>query len=170
MRTLLPRSVALLSVLGASAAAAQSAAPAAARTVALDVVPDHADWQYRIGETARFTVTVTRSGAPVSGARVRIQLGPERLAPERVDTLAVRDGRLSVEGAMRAPGFLRLIASTEVDGEIVRDTATVGFSSEKIMPVFDALPAKLNPPIEKTDSTSGVLIRTFSASRSAVLV
>ncbi len=38
------------------------------------------------------------------------------------------------------------------------------------MPVFDALPAKLKPPIEKTDSTSGVLIRTFSASRNAVLV
>lgn len=133
MRSLLSPAAALLSLLVAHAAAAQSATPAAARTVVLDVVPDHADWQYRIGETARFTVTVTRSGAPVGGARVRIQLGPERLPPERVDTLAMRDGRASVEGTMRAPGFLRLVASAEVDGESVRDTATVGFSPERIV-------------------------------------
>ena len=133
MRTLLSRAAALLSLLGAQSTAAQTPAPAATRTVVLDVVPDHADWQYRIGETARFTVSVMRSGAPVSDARVRIQLGPERLPPERVDTLTTRDGRVSVPGTMRAPGFLRLVASADVDGERLRDTATVGFSADRIV-------------------------------------
>jgi cephalosporin-C deacetylase len=133
MRTLFSRAVALLPLFAAHAAIAQTAAPSPTRTTVLDVVPDHADWQYRLGDTARFTVTVTKSSVPVSGARVRIQLGPERRPPERVDTLTTRDGRATTQGTMRAPGFLRLVASVEVNGESLRDTATVGFSPERIV-------------------------------------
>ena len=53
----------------------------------------------------------------------------------------------------------------------MRDSAAVrsanGLSSVKIIPWFEALPLKLKPMIVKTDSTSGTVIRIFSASAAA---
>lgn len=107
-------------------------AQAADSAVVLSVRPDHADWLYSLGDSARFDVTVTRAGKPVPGARVRIQVGPERMPPLVVDTLEPARGRGRLAVAMHTPGFLRAIATTAVDGRTHTAMATVGFSPERI--------------------------------------
>lgn len=40
------------------------------------VQPDHADWTYRVGETANFKVSVLQSGVPLKNAMVQYESGP----------------------------------------------------------------------------------------------
>ncbi len=41
------------------------------------VAPDHADWSYRTGEEARFTLSVTRDKVPLKNATLSYEYGPE---------------------------------------------------------------------------------------------
>lgn len=120
----------LLPLLGVAAPAARAQAPDTA--VVLSVTPDHADWLYALGDSAHFSVALTRGGRPIPGVRVRVQVGPERMPADRVDTLLLAAGRARVSGAMRAPGFLRAIATAEVEGRSYTAMATAGFSPEGI--------------------------------------
>jgi hypothetical protein len=45
------------------------------------VRPGHDDWTYKLGEPARFRISVLRDNVPLPGARVSYQLGPEMLPP-----------------------------------------------------------------------------------------
>lgn len=100
--------------------------------------PDRDDWTYKVGEPARFRVSVLRDNVPLAGARVSYQLGPEMLPPTLEKTEAVPAEGLSVSaGTLKQPGFLRLIASAEVDGRKYRGLATAGFSPEQIKPTVE---------------------------------
>src|SRR5579871_6675283 len=79
-----------------------------AATVRIIVAPDHRDWTYLVGETARFRITVTADNEPVDGMIVVYQIGPD-LFPGPKTQAAVPPGGLTVEGTMKEPGFLRCI-------------------------------------------------------------
>ena len=36
--------------------------------IQVNVVPDHQDWTYKVGETATFRISVTKSATPLAGA------------------------------------------------------------------------------------------------------
>ncbi len=110
-------------------------------TVRIQVRPDHDDWTYKPGEPARFRIAVTRDGVPVAGARVSYQLGPEMLPPtlEKTEAMPV-EGLTVAAGTMKQPGFLRLIATAEIDGRRYRGLATAGFAPEQIKPTVEDPP------------------------------
>lgn len=112
-----------------------AAAPAAAvdSGVVLSVTPDHADWRYHVGDTARFVVTLRRAGAPVPTARVRIEIGPERMTPTVVETFELTADARTVKDAMSRPGFLRATATTVVDGVTYTQVATVAYDPEQLV-------------------------------------
>ena len=67
--------------------------------------------------------------------------GPEMLPPRVEKTEAVgKDGLVIAAGTMSEPGFLRLVATAEVDGRKYRGLATAGFSPEQIRPTVEDPP------------------------------
>jgi cephalosporin-C deacetylase len=104
-------------------------------TVRVQVVPDRPDWTYAIGDAARFRITVTRDGHAVAGASVSYALGPERMRPTEEKTVPVPPGGLTVEAkGLTQPGFLRLVATTTVEGREYRGLATAGYAPDRIVP------------------------------------
>ncbi len=102
--------------------------------VQVRVAPDHHDWTYQIGESAKFALSVTADNEPLTGATVRYKVGPEMLpADEKIVTLPA-DGLVIDGGALTEPGFLRCVVTVEVNGKTYRGLATAGFSPEKIRP------------------------------------
>lgn len=114
-------------------------APAPSTAATLQVTASHDDWLYTLGERARFTVRVVRNGQEVPGARVIVTAGPERMKPERVDTMTAPPGGIRLEAGMTRPGFYRVTAVAEVDGTRLTEMATVGFD-------VDAIDASVTPP------------------------
>ena len=125
------RSVVLVALAAASLASAQDHAG----TVRVQVVPDHADWTYALGEPAEFRVTVTQDGHPVPGASVTYALGLERMTPSEEKTVAVpRDALVVKAKGLDQPGFLRLVATATVEGQEYRGLATAGYAPARIEP------------------------------------
>lgn len=112
--------------------------------VRIIVTPDHADWTYRVGEQAQFTVSVVREQCLVSDARVSYELGPEWYPVEKKSDVATRGGRLVVRGTLRTAGFLRLWVRATVRGHDYDGMATAAYEPERIKacavcpPDFDA--------------------------------
>jgi cephalosporin-C deacetylase-like acetyl esterase len=109
--------------------------------VAITVTPDRPDWTYRPGDPVDFHVRVLRDGHPVQGAVVKYALGPEMLPPVTESSMVVGTAPLVVAGGtMTGPGFLRLVATAEIEGHTYRGVGTAGFSPEQIQPT------QANPP------------------------
>ena len=109
--------------------------------VALVVTPDHQDWVYQPGEAVSFRIDVLRDGHQVVGTTVKYSVGPEMLPPLTQAAAVVSATPLTVPGGtMQGPGFLRLIATAEIDGRTYRGVGTAGFAPERIQPT------QINPP------------------------
>jgi cephalosporin-C deacetylase-like acetyl esterase len=103
--------------------------------VTVAVTPDRPDWTYAPGDAVRFAVDVRRDGHPVAGTSVRYAFGPEMLPPTTDGTATVGAVPLVIAaGTMTSPGFLRLVATAEVDGRSYRGVGTAGFAPESIAP------------------------------------
>ncbi len=99
------------------------------------ISPDHDDWTYKIGEKVKFTIAVLKNGNLVNNARIRYEIGPEKLDPTQKDTLQLSTGKQIIEaGTMNTSGFLRCTAVAEIDGKEYRNLCTVGFEPLKISP------------------------------------
>ena len=103
--------------------------------VLVTVTPDRPDWTYQPGEPVTFRIDVVRDGHQVRGATVKYGVGPEMLPPVTEATAVVATAPLTVAGGtMKEPGFLRLVATTEVDGRTYRGVGTAGFAPDRIQP------------------------------------
>ncbi|AQG79439.1 acetylxylan esterase [Spirosoma montaniterrae] len=110
----------------------------AQQPVKVIVSPDRADWLYKLGEPARFTVAVYQNNVLLKGAKVRYELGPEKMDPTKKETTTLRDGTLMLDGGtMRTGGFLRCTATAEVNGKEYRSMATAGFEPLTIKPTVE---------------------------------
>jgi Acetyl esterase (deacetylase) len=79
-------------------------------------IPNHADWLYQMGETAKVEVTFLKYGVP-RDAEVSYEIGPELMPATRQGTLRLKDGRGTiVMGTLREPGFLDCRLTAKVDG------------------------------------------------------
>ena len=88
-----------------------------------------------------FRIDVVRDGHQVAGATVKYGIGPEMLPPVTQATAVVGATPLMVAGGtMNAPGFLRLVATAEIDGRTYRGVGTAGFAPDRIQPT------QVNPP------------------------
>lgn len=109
--------------------------------VAIRVTPDRPDWTYQPGQPARFRIDVLRDGHQVAGAAVKYAVGPEMLPPITEATAVVGETPLTVVGGtMNTPGFMRLVATAEIEGRTYRGVGTAGFAPDQIQPT------QVNPP------------------------
>ncbi len=109
--------------------------------VRVQVSPDRDDWTYKTGAPVTFRIQVIRDGNPLPGASVSYSYGPEMLPPKVEKTASVpKDGLVVAAGTMTEPGFLRLVATAEVDGKKYRGLATAGFAPEAIKPTVEDPP------------------------------
>lgn len=106
---------------------------AAADKYELKVVTDRPDALYKKGETAKFLISVTKNGDPVSGEKVSYTvdnfIGGASGYPK--GTLTLGDKPTEVEVTSKKPGFLRCVVKA---GAPVNQTKTAGagFSPEEI--------------------------------------
>jgi cephalosporin-C deacetylase len=105
-----------------------------AATVRVIVVPDHRDWTYKLGEPARFAVTVTADNEPIDNITVTYTTGPD-MFPGAKKTVPMPTTGLTVDaGTMTEPGFLRCIVTAEVAGVNYRGLATAAYAPADIKP------------------------------------
>ena len=102
--------------------------------IVVQVSPDRADWTYKVGETARLTATVLKSGCPMEGVQVDYEAGPVMYPDVRKDNVTLPHGQFSWKATMKQPGFYRLKLRAHVDGKDYEGLCTVGFSPERIQP------------------------------------
>ncbi|MGF7078623.1 acetylxylan esterase [Mucilaginibacter sp. UYCu711] len=111
------------------------------KLVRISVVPDHADWLYKIGEKVKFNVTISQYNVTLSNIKADYQVGAERMPPAAKGSFVSADKSYTIDGGtLKEPGFLRCSVTAEVNGIKYRDLATVGFEPEKIKPMAE-LPA-----------------------------
>lgn len=119
-------------------AAAFVAAQDRTGAVSVRVAPDRADWTYEPGQSVKFTITVIRDGHPLTGSKIDYQIGPEMMPPTVQKTETLSSAVLTVDGGtMKEPGFLRCIATVEVDGRRYRGLATAAFRPTAIQPAAE---------------------------------
>jgi len=102
-------------------------------SIVVTVEPDHQDWNYRVGETAKFTVEVRRSGTLVSNVSIDYAAGPE-MYQDIKKSITLKDGQLKLSGKMSQPGFYRVDVTAHVDGKDYRGACAAAFSPEKLQP------------------------------------
>ncbi len=102
-------------------------------SIVVTVEPDHQDWNYRVGETAKFTVEVRRSGTLVSNVSIDYAAGPE-MYQDIKKSITLKDGQVKLSGKMSQPGFYRVDVTAHVDGKDYRGACAAAFSPEKLQP------------------------------------
>jgi cephalosporin-C deacetylase-like acetyl esterase len=112
--------------LGMALHAGAAGPDAGAGGVKLAVSVDRADALYKAGETAAFTITLTRDGAPVPGAAIRHSISSDG-APVKgrgaQDASLPENGALTVTAGLDEPGFLQCIAEYTPPGGRKKITA-----------------------------------------------
>ncbi|GAB4036482.1 acetylxylan esterase [Spirosoma gilvum] len=108
------------------------------RLVKIIITPDHPNWLYKIGEPVKFNVSVYRNNVLLKGVKLRYEIGPEKMEPTKKETLTLKDGTLALDGgSMKTGGFLRCIATAEVDGKEYKGLTTAGVEPQTIKPTVD---------------------------------
>lgn len=102
-------------------------------SIVVTVEPDHQDWNYQVGETAKFNVEVRRSGTLVDNVSIDYAAGPE-MYQDAKKSLTLKDGTLRLEGKMSTPGFYRVDVTAYIDGKEYRGACAAAFSPEKLQP------------------------------------
>ena len=74
----------------------------AEQLIKIIVAPDHTDWLYKPSEKVKFSVAVLQSGNPMPNAKIRYEVGPEKMKPVVVDSAVLTDGRKIIEEIGRA--------------------------------------------------------------------
>ena len=98
-------------------------------------MPDHADWLYTVGDSARIDVQLYRYGVPVDDVSVEYEIGPDMMPSCGKGSFIMTNGHGTVNiGTMEEPGFLDCRMSVNIDGMVSRHHVKVGFSPEKIEP------------------------------------
>jgi len=102
------------------------------------VAPDHPDWQYKLGEKVKFTISVLQYGNPLKNVKLRYEIMPEKMEPVKTGTLTLREGQTTLEGGtMRVPGFLQCWAYATVEEKEYSGLATAGFEPLSIQPTTE---------------------------------
>ncbi len=108
------------------------------RLIKVIVGTDHDNWTYRTGENVNFSVSIFRNGNLVKDAKIRYEIGPEKMPATKQETITLKTGMTTLAGGnMSTPGFLRCIVTALVDGKEYRGLATAGIDPDKIQPAVE---------------------------------
>ena len=102
--------------------------------IQVNVVPDHQDWTYKVGETATFRISVTKSATPLAGAVIDYEAGPEMYQDVKKTAVVLKDGTLTVKGKMSKARFYRVDVKTTIGGKEYKGACAAAFSPEQLKP------------------------------------
>lgn len=102
--------------------------------IKVTVTPDHKDWTYRVNETAKFTVLVTKYSNLLDNVTIDYEAGPEAFPEVKKEGVVLKNGKTEFSGTMKVPGFYRVRVWAIVDGKRYEGVGTAGFEPEKIQP------------------------------------
>ena len=103
-------------------------------SIRVEVMPDHADWRYEVGQTATFRVSVLKENALLEGATIDYACGPEMYQDVKKQGVVLKDGTLTLKGKMTKPGFYRVDVVAHVGGKEYKAACAAAFSPEKLVP------------------------------------
>ena len=101
--------------------------------IVVTVEPDHQNWHYELGQTAKFQVEVRRSGTLLQGVQVDYAAGPEMYQTEK-KSLTLKNGTLELKGSMKQAGFYRVDVTAHVDGKDYKGACAAAFAPEQLQP------------------------------------
>ena len=79
------------------------------RMVKVNVVPDHVDWKYELGEKVKFNVVVTKNRVPQENVTVWYEVAQDMMHPLLKDTIVLENGVLTRQ--RKKPGVFMVPAS-----------------------------------------------------------
>ena len=123
----------LLFLLLALVAALPLTAQIRGNNIVVTVEPDHQDWHYQLGQTARFQVEVRRQGTLLPNVSIDYAAGSEMYQTEK-KSLTLKDGTLELKGTMKQPGFYRVDVVAHVDGKDYKSACAAAFAPEQLQP------------------------------------
>ena len=104
----------------------------------ITIKPDHENWVYKVGEKAKFKVSVAQSGSAKLPVKLKFQVGPEKMIPFKSDSVTLTTNDFTIEGyTLLAPGFLRCTVTSEWNGKVIKSLATAAFSPDLIKPTIN---------------------------------
>jgi len=103
--------------------------------VTIQITPDHYDWNYKVGETARFTISLFQDQQKLKNVKIEYKIGPEKMPPTQKDSVLLKDGTAVIKTAgLRSPGFLSCEVRATIDGFPYRNLINIAYDCEKIHP------------------------------------
>ena len=67
-------------------------------SVNVEVIPDHQDWRYDVGETAIFNIRITCERTLLNDVKVDYAAGPEMYQDVKKEGVLLKDGTLTLKG------------------------------------------------------------------------
>lgn len=103
------------------------------KTFNVQVIPDHQDWTYKIGEFAKFKVSIVSE--KTEEYSISYEVGHEKMPPIVSRSFNTSNPNFIIEGGtMNVPGFLRCTVTITNKDETYTEIATAAFEPEKIKP------------------------------------
>ena len=103
-------------------------------SIRVEVMPDHSDWRYEVGQTAVFRVSVLKENALLEGVTIDYACGPEMYQDVKKQGIVLKDGTLTLKGKMTKPGFYRVDVVAHVGGKEYKGACAAAFSPELLQP------------------------------------
>ena len=120
----------LLALLGVIPMAAQIRG----NSIRVEVVPDHQDWRYEVGQTAQFIIRIAREHTLLNNVTIDYEAGPEMYPEVKKQGVVLKDGTLTLKGKMTKPGFYRVDVKAMIDGKEYKGACSAAFSPELLQP------------------------------------
>ena len=103
--------------------------------ISVIVSPDHNDWTYDLNHTCTFTIQVMKAQILLPEVVIDYELGPEWYPTEKKTGIKLKDGKMTVEGKLPAPGFLRCKVTAYYGDKTYEGTATAAYAPKHISPL-----------------------------------
>ena len=103
-------------------------------SISIDVVPDHQDWRYEVGQTAQIKIMITREHTLLNNVTIDYEAGPEMYPEVKKQGVVLKDGTLTLKGKMTKPGFYRVDVKAMIDGKEYKGACSAVFSPELLQP------------------------------------
>jgi len=101
----------------------------------VQVVPDRADWTYKVGEEAEFTISVVQNRVALTDITVQYEYGPEAMPVVKTGTLDIKNASVKLKmPGMKTPGFQTVSVTFSKEGRRYSAYANVGYEPENIQP------------------------------------
>lgn len=120
------------------------------RLVTVIVTPNHADWLYKPGEPVNVTIAVYRNNVLLKGAKLRYEIGPEKMPPTKTAMVTLKEGTLALDaGTLKQRGFCAVLPplkSMERNTGAWLRRASIRKASNQPLPTQTILPSSGTTP------------------------